>query len=69
MPQSAEPGGTGQAKRDGFIRAWDPDGKEMNLEISGFPSRVVQHEIDHFSGILILDHISRLKRKLWIKKC
>jgi len=51
-----------------FIRAWDLDGKEMNLEISGLPSRVVQHEIDHLNGILILIHISRLKRKLWTKK-
>ena len=51
-----------------FIRAWNLDGKEMNLEVSGFPSRVYQHEIDHLHGNLILDRISRLKRKLWIKK-
>jgi peptide deformylase len=51
-----------------FIRAWDPDGREMNLEVSGFSSRVYQHEIDHLQGKLIIDHISRLKRQLWIKK-
>jgi peptide deformylase len=51
-----------------FIRAWDLDGKEMNLEVTGFPSRVYQHEIDHLYGKLIIDHISRLKRELWIKK-
>jgi len=51
-----------------FIRAWDLDGKEMNLEVSGFPSRVYQHEIDHLHGKLIIDHISQFKRKFWIKK-
>jgi peptide deformylase len=51
-----------------FIRAWDLDGKEMNLEASGFLSRVYQHEIDHLHGKLIIDHISRLKRNLWIRK-
>lgn len=51
-----------------FIQARDLDGKKMNLEVSGFPSIVYQHEIDHLHGILIIDHISRLKRKLLIKK-
>ena len=51
-----------------FIRAWDLDGKELNLEVSGIPGRVYQHEIDHLQGKLIIDHISPLKRKLWIKK-
>jgi len=51
-----------------FIRALDLDGKGMNLELIGFPSRVYQHEIDHLKGILIIHHISRLKRELLIKK-
>jgi peptide deformylase len=50
------------------IRAWDLDEKEMNWEVSGFPGRVIQHEIDHLRGILIINHISRLKRNLWLKK-
>jgi peptide deformylase len=51
-----------------FIRGWDLDGKEVNLELMGFPGRVYQHEIDHLSGILIINHLSRLKRELLIKK-
>jgi peptide deformylase len=51
-----------------FIRALDLDGKGMNLELIGFPGRVYQHEIDHLKGILIIHHISRLKRELLIKK-
>ena len=50
-------------KENVFIRAWDLDEKEVKLEVSGFPSRVYQHEIDHLHGVLIIDHISQLKRK------
>jgi len=55
-------------KEKAFIRARDLDGKETNLEVSGFPSRVYQHEIDHLHRIRIINHISPLKRKLLIKK-
>jgi peptide deformylase len=51
-----------------LIRALDLDGKEVRLEVFGFPARVYQHEIDHLKGILIIDHISRLKRELLIKR-
>ena len=51
-----------------LLRAWDLNGKEMNLELSGLTSRVHQHEIDHLHGILIIHHISQLKRGLVIKK-
>jgi len=51
-----------------LVRAWDLDGKEMTLELSGFPARVYQHEIDHLHGILIIHHISRLKRELLVKR-
>ena len=46
----------------------DLNGKEMNLELTGLMSRVHQHEIDHLHGILIIHHISQLKRGLMIKK-
>jgi len=51
-----------------FIRAWDLDGNEVNLELIGFPGRVYQHEIDHLNGILIIHYISRLKKELLVKK-
>ena len=51
-----------------FVRAWDLDGKEANLELIGFPGRVYQHEIDHLRGILIIHHISRLRRELLVKR-
>jgi peptide deformylase len=51
-----------------FIRGWNLESKEVNLELFGFPCRVYQHEIDHLNGILIIHHISRLKRQLLVKK-
>lgn len=51
-----------------FVRAWDLDGKEVSLELFGFPGRVYQHEIDHLHGILIIHHISRFKRELLVKR-
>jgi len=51
-----------------LLRAWDLDEKELNLELSGLTSRVHQHEIDHLHGMLIIYHISQLKRDLVIRK-
>jgi peptide deformylase len=51
-----------------FMRAWNLEGKEINWEVSGLASRVCQHEIDHLHGVLIINHVSRLKRKLLIRK-
>jgi peptide deformylase len=31
-------------------------------------STCIQHEIDHLNGVLFIDHISRLKRELLVKK-
>jgi peptide deformylase len=51
-----------------LIQAWNVEGKELSLELSDFSARVYQHEIDHLNGILIIHHISRLKRELLIKR-
>jgi peptide deformylase len=51
-----------------LVRAWDLNGKEVSLELFGFSARVYQHEIDHLKGVLIIHHISRLKRQLLVKK-
>jgi peptide deformylase len=51
-----------------FVKGRDLQGKEVSLELFGFPGRVYQHEIDHLNGILIIYHISRLKRELLIKR-
>lgn len=45
------------------VRAKDEHGQERELEVEGLRARIVQHEIDHLDGILILDRISRSARK------
>ena len=41
------------------IRAYDCiQDKEVIFRLSGYPAIVLQHEIDHFSGILFYDHIN-----------
>lgn len=49
------------------IRAYDLQGREVLKEYRDHRARVIQHEIDHLQGVLIIDHLSSLKRKL-IKK-
>ena len=44
------------------------DGKELTLDAEGLLAVCLQHEIDHLNGVLFIDHISRLKREMVIKK-
>ncbi|HET8653698.1 MAG TPA: peptide deformylase [Gaiellaceae bacterium] len=41
----------------------DVDGGELSLELSDHPARVVQHELDHLDGVLILDRTTDEARK------
>ena len=45
------------------VRAQDTYGKELVVEEEDLPARVIQHEMDHLEGVLILDRISREARK------
>ncbi len=45
------------------LRALDEDGEPILIEASGLEARVIQHEIDHLDGVLILDRTSREQRK------
>jgi peptide deformylase len=46
-----------------LVRARDEHGDELVIEASGLEARVIQHEIDHLDGVLILDRTSREQRK------
>ncbi|MFC3163191.1 peptide deformylase [Ciceribacter thiooxidans] len=50
------------------VRSIDRDGKEKTTEAEGLLATCLQHEIDHLNGVLFIDHISRLKREMVIKK-
>jgi peptide deformylase len=45
------------------VSAKGPDGEELEVQASGLEARVIQHEIDHLDGMLILDRTSREQRR------
>jgi peptide deformylase len=46
----------------------DRDGKANSIEAEGMLAVCLQHEIDHLNGTLFIDHLSRLKRSMALKK-
>lgn len=51
-----------------LVKGFDRDGKEVRIEAEGLHARLIQHEIDHLNGVLMLDHLSSLKRNLLLRK-
>ena len=45
------------------VRAKDESGVDRVVEASGLEARVIQHEIDHLDGVLILDRTTKEQRK------
>jgi peptide deformylase len=45
------------------VRARDEEGQDRIVEASGLEARVIQHEMDHLDGVLILDRTSREQRR------
>ena len=41
----------------------DRHGKKQTIEVSDFFARVIQHEMDHLNGLLLIDHFSGAKRE------
>ncbi len=50
------------------VRATDPEGESIEVEADGLLARALQHELDHLDGILFIDRVSPLKRKMLLKK-
>jgi peptide deformylase len=46
----------------------DRDGNSQVLEADGLLATCLQHEMDHLNGVLFIDHLSRLKRAMAVKK-
>jgi peptide deformylase len=59
-----------EVDRPDRIRArWlDRDGAQHEEELTGLLAVCLQHEMDHLEGILFIDHLSRLKREMILKK-
>ncbi len=49
------------------ITALDQDLKRIEIEAEGLLARCLQHEIDHLQGILFIDHLGRLKKRMFEK--
>ena len=63
LPEPPRRARGGRASRRVKVRARDARGQELQVEAEGLTARVIQHEIDHLDGVLILDRISREARK------
>ncbi len=50
------------------VTGLDPDGSEVRLEAEGLLARCLLHERDHLDGVLFLDRVGPLKRKLLLSK-
>jgi len=50
------------------VQGQNSDGESITVNASGYFARAFQHEIDHLNGVLFIDHISKLKRDMVIRK-
>jgi len=50
------------------VEGRDPDGNEIVVEADDLFARALQHEIDHIDGILFIDRVTALKRRMLLKK-
>ena len=50
------------------VRWLDQTGAAREEEFGGLMSVCLQHEVDHLNGVLFIDHLSRLKRDMVVKK-
>lgn len=50
------------------VRALDRRGRPFELELTGYPARVVQHELDHLDGILFLDRMKSFESLTFLEE-
>ena len=50
------------------VRYPDVDGNEHTEDMDGLMATCIQHEMDHLEGIVFVDHLSRLKRQMALRK-
>jgi peptide deformylase len=51
-----------------FVTGINIKGEPFEMECDGFMARAVQHELDHLNGVLLIDHLSPVKKDLFKKK-
>jgi peptide deformylase len=50
------------------VRYQDVQGQSHEEQLEGLMATCIQHEMDHLEGILFIDHLSRLKKQMALKK-
>jgi peptide deformylase len=50
------------------VEGFDPEGRPVSIEAGDLFARALQHEIDHLDGLLFLDRITPLKRRLAMRR-
>ena len=50
------------------VKALDRHGKEIIIDADGFLAKCIQHEIDHLNGMVYIDRLGSVKRKLVMTK-
>jgi peptide deformylase len=50
------------------VEALDREGRPITIEAGGLVARILQHEVDHLDGILFVDRVSALKRRMLLKR-
>jgi peptide deformylase len=50
------------------VEAVDIDGEPVRMEAEGMIARILQHEVDHLNGVLFLDRLSPIKRRMALSK-
>lgn len=60
-------GAVDRAKRI-VLEGEDLDGQPIRVEAEDLAARCIQHEIDHVDGVLFIDHLSPIKRRMLLNK-
>ena len=63
LPVAAGRPRAGRARDARHARGQGPDGDDVRFELEGMRARVVQHELDHLDGVLIIDRTDDEHRK------
>ena len=50
------------------VEATDVNGERVRIAADGLLARILQHEVDHLNGVLFLDHLSPIKRRMALAK-
>jgi peptide deformylase len=50
------------------VKAYDRQGKRIEMKVSGFTARVIQHETDHLDGVLFFDRMARFETLTFLEE-